>query len=247
MMSSGKANPSRHVVAIGGHSAKFKGKLAPLHRYALGLTDKAKPRVCYIPTACGDSAEMIANFYAGFTPDICEPSHLPLFQNTVEDIPAFLAAQDLIYVGGGNTRNMLTLWRLWGVDTSIRAAWERGTVLAGVSAGGLCWFGNGITDSYAGDVRALPCLGWIPGSFCPHYDSEPGRPPVLERLVAGGDLPDGYAVEDDAAVHFCDGKLIAAVAQVPGKSAYAFARVNGAAKLERLQAVAVGDGEDTQA
>lgn len=233
-MSSGKPEPSRDVVAIGGHSAQFKGKLAPLHRYALGLTDKAKPRVCYIPTASGDSAEGIANFYSGFSPDVCEPSHLPLFQNTVADIPALLGAQDLIYVGGGNTRNMLTLWRLWGVDTAIRAAWENGAVLAGVSAGGLCWFENGITDSYAGDVRELPCLGWVPGSFCPHYNTEPGRPPALERLVAAGALPDGYAVEDDAAVHLRDGKLVAVVAQAPGKSAYAFRREDGATKLERL-------------
>lgn len=243
------------MVAIGGHSAQFKGKLAPLHRYALGLTDKAKPRVCYIPTAAGDSAEGVANFYSGFTPDVCEPSHLPLFQNTVEDIPAFLAAQDLVYVGGGNTRNMLALWRLWGVDTAIRAAWESGAVLAGVSAGGLCWFENGITDSYAGEVRALPCLGWAPGSFCPHYDSEPGRPPVLEHLVAAGALPGGYAVEDDAAIHLRDGKLVAVLAQVPGTSAYAFSRENGIARFERLQATAVydvrkapiGGGEDTSA
>ncbi len=226
------------MVAIGGHSAQFKGKLAPLHRYALGLTNKAKPRVCYIPTAGGDSAEGIANFYAGFAADVCEASHLPLFQNTVEDIRAFLAAQDLIYVGGGNTRNMLTLWRLWGVDAAIHAAWENGTILAGVSAGGLCWFESGITDSYAGEVRELPCLGWVPGSFCPHYDSEPGRPPVLERLVAAGALRDGYAVEDDAAVHLRDGQLVAVVAQVPGKSAYAFSRENGCAQLRRLDAIA---------
>lgn len=239
MKSSGKITSSRDVVAIGGHAAQFKGKLAPLHRYALGLTGKAKPRVCYVPTASGDSAEGIANFYAGFAPDVCEPSHLPLFQNTVEDIPAFLSAHDLIYVGGGNTRNMLTLWRLWGVDTAIRVAWEHGTVLAGVSAGGLCWFESGITDSYAGAVRALPCLGWVPGSFCPHYDSEPSRPPVLERLVAAGALPDGYAVEDDAAVHLRDGKLMAVVAQLPGKSAYSFTRQEGRAQLQRLKAVAV--------
>lgn len=218
---------------------QFKGKLAPLHRYALDLTGAAKPRVCYIPTASGDSAQGVANFYAAFTPEVCEPSHLPLFANTVADIRAFLAAQDLIYVGGGNTRNMLALWRLWGVDAAIRAAWENGTVLAGVSAGGLCWFENGITDSYAGEVRELPCLGWVPGSFCPHYDSEPGRQPVLERLVARGTLPAGYAVEDDAAVHLRDGKLMAVVAELPGKSAYAFTRENDAAVLRRLEAGSV--------
>lgn len=237
MVFSGKESSGHDVVAIGGHSAQFKGKLAPLHRYALGLTGKAKPRVCFIPTASGDSAEGIANFYAGFALDVCEPSHLPLFQNTVADIPGFLAAQDLIYVGGGNTRNMLTLWRLWGVDAAIRSAWEGGAVLAGVSAGGLCWFENGITDSYAGDVRELSCLGWVKGSFCPHYDSEPGRPPALEHLVAAGKLPDGYAVEDDAAVHLRDGKLVAVVAQIAGKSAYAFSRDNGCARLNRLDAI----------
>jgi peptidase E len=220
------------ILAIGGNT-HARGALAPLHSYALELTGKPNPRVCYIPTAGGDSIEGIAYFYSAFAL-VSRATHLPLFQNTVSDVGAFLREHDLIYVGGGNTRNMLALWRMWGVDTAIRAAWENGAVLAGPSAGGLCWFDSGVTDSYPGEFRALPCLGWTPGSFCPHYDSEPGRQPVVQRLLADGTLPAGFAVEDDAAVHVRDGKLVAALAQKAGKSAYAMSSENGAAQVTKL-------------
>ena len=220
------------ILAIGGNT-HARGALAPLQSYALELTGKTNPRVCYISTAGGDSIEGIAHFYSAFAL-VSRASHLPLFQNTVREIGPFLHEQDLIYVGGGNTRNMLELWRMWGVDTAIRAAWDNGTVLAGTSAGGMCWFETSITDSYADEFRALPCLGWAPGGFCPHYDSEVGRQEVVGRLLADGTLPAGYAVEDDAAVHVRDGKLVAALAQKPGKSAYAMSCENGAAQLTKL-------------
>jgi peptidase E len=165
--------------------------------------------------------------------------HLTLFNNTTHDVEALMLLQDVIVVGGGNTRNMLALWEMWGVDRAIRAAWDNGTVLAGQSAGGLCWFESGITDSYPNEFREMSCLGWIPGSFCPHYDSEAGRQPVLDELIASRRLPAGFAVEDDAALHFSDGKLVTVLSQKAGSTAYAVRAENGATRRERLEARAV--------
>ena len=225
------------IVAIGGNSFP-KGTLTPIHRYVLGLARATPPRVCFIPTATGDAQWAIDNFYSAFG-KAGELSHLTLFDNTTLDIEALLVLQDVIVVGGGNTRNMLLLWHAWGVDRAIRAAWDNGTVLAGQSAGGLCWFQSGITDSYPKQFREINCLGWVPGSFCPHYDSEAGRQPVLEELIVAGTLPAGYAVEDDAAIHLRDGKLVNVVSARPGKNAYAVRAENGVMIRELLEAEAL--------
>jgi dipeptidase E len=223
------------IVAIGGNSFP-KGMLTPIQRYVLSLAKGNPPRVCFVPTASGDAQWAIDNFYSAFGSVPSELSHLTLFNNTTRDVGALLLLQDVIVVGGGNTRNMLALWEMWGVDRAIRAAFDNGTVLAGQSAGGLCWFESGITDSYPLEFREMSCLGWIPGSFCPHYDSEPGRQPVLAQLIGGGKLPAGYAVEDDAALHFTDGKLANVLSQKNGAGAYAVRAENGAMLREPLAA-----------
>ena len=147
---------------------------------------RERPRVCFVPTASGDSAEYIAGFYAAFARR-SEASHLALFARTVVDIEAMLLDQDVVYVGGGNTVNMLAVWRVHGVDRALRRAWESGVVMAGVSAGAICWFEGGTTDSFGPDLAGLSDgLGFLPGSFSPHYDGEPGRRPLFRRLVGGG-------------------------------------------------------------
>jgi dipeptidase E len=223
----------RDVVAIGGASAPSSGP-TPIQRYVLSLARRPRPRVCFIPTASGDAQVRIDAFYAAFGSTDCEPAHLGLFANTTRDVAALMREQDVIYVGGGNTRNMLLLWRAWGVDTAIRAAWDDGAVLAGSSAGAICWFESGITDSYAGEFRPLPALGWLTGSYCPHYDSEPGRQPVLERAVIDGSYPPGYAVEDDVGVHIRDGRLENVIAWKPEKYAYTVSAADGALRRERI-------------
>lgn len=220
------------IVAIGGNTFP-KGTLTPIHRYVLSLARGTTPRVCFIPTATGDAQWAIDNFYNAFG-NSGELSHLTLFDNTTVDVEALLVLQDVIVVAGGNTRNMLLLWDAWGVDRAIRKAWDNGTVLAGQSAGGLCWFESGITDSYPKQFREMNCLGWVPGSFCPHYDSEAGRQPVLEQLIVAGTLPAGYAVDDDAAIHLSDGKLVNVLSAKPGKNAYAVRAENGGMARERL-------------
>ncbi|HTX59456.1 MAG TPA: peptidase E, partial [Verrucomicrobiae bacterium] len=214
---------------------------APIHRYVLSLAGVERPNVCYVPTAGGDASEAIDGFYSAFAGIGGVLTHLSVFRNTISDVAALLREQHVIYVGGGNTRNLLLLWAAWGIDTAIRAAWERGAILAGPSAGGLCWFEAGLTDSWPGEFRALACLGWIPGSFCPHYDSEPGRRPVLERAIAARTLPPGYAVEDDAALHIVDGRLFRAVAQRDGQRAYAVRSQSGRFVSEALPMHRLGD------
>ena len=191
-----------------------------LDDYVLSLTGVERPAVCFLATASGDADSYIVAFHAAFPPRRARASHLPLFVRDGSDLRDHLLAQDVIYVGGGNTLNMLAIWRAHGVDAILREAWAAGIVLAGLSAGALCWFEGGVTDSY-GAVDALPDgLGLLPGSMCPHFDSEPGRRPVYVRLVAEGALPAGVAADDNCALRFRGTELAEAVASRDGAGAY---------------------------
>jgi len=211
-----------------------------LIRYFLKQTRTRKPRVCYIGTASGDAEAGVLRFYAGFSRFDCVPTHLPLFARTPRDLESFVLEQDAIFVGGGNTRSLLAVWRDWGLDTHLRAAWERGTVLGGSSAGSICWFEQGLTDSIAGPLVRLDCLGLLPGSNCPHYDSEPLRRPTFRRLVAAGSMPDGMAADDGAALHFVDGRLLRAVANRPRARAWRVRRLGKRAMEARVPTVFLG-------
>jgi dipeptidase E len=195
------------IIAIGG------GALLPdldnllLIDYFLKQTHQRKPKVCFIGTAHGDADAGRLRYYAGMSQFNCTPTHLPLFARTPRDLESLVMEQDAIFVGGGNTRSMLAVWRDWGLDVHLRAAWQRGVVLGGWSAGSICWFEQGITDSIAGPLTALDCLGFLPGSNCPHYDSEKQRRPVYRRLIARGAVAEGYAADDGVALHFIGERL----------------------------------------
>jgi len=195
------------IIAIGGAALPTEPDELLLIDYFLKQTGRRKPRVCFIGTAHGDAEAGRLRFYAGMSRFSCTPTHLPLFARTPRDLESFVLEQDAIFVGGGNTRSMLAVWRDWGLDVHLRQAWERGIVLGGWSAGSICWFEQGITDSVAGPLTALDCLGFLPGSNCPHYDSEKQRRPTFRRLVAGGRVGNGYAADDGVALHFIDGRL----------------------------------------
>jgi dipeptidase E len=198
-----------------------------MHQYLLDLTGVERPRICFIGTASGDNFEYRAAFYAFFARR-AEATHLGLFDRRVDDIEAFLLEQDAIYVGGGNTANMLAIWRAHGVDVAIRKAWEAGVVLAGPSAGAVCWFEGGTTDSFGPEIGALrDGLKFIRGSFCPHYDSESLRRPRYHELVGAGQLPDGYAADDGVGLLFDGRDLREAVACLPGSSAFRVERRRG--------------------
>ena len=214
----------RIVVAMGGGGFSSEPDNPLLDDYVLGVARENRgvdrPRVCFVGTASGDSPVYIANFYAAFARR-AEADHLPLFQRTIQDIEGFILDQDVIYVGGGNTENMLAIWRIHGVDRALRRAWDEGVVLTGLSAGSLCWFETGTTDSYGPQLAALSGgLGLIPGSHSPHYDGEPTRRPVYQRLVREGVLPAGHAADDGAALVFRGTGLAEVVASRPNARGY---------------------------
>jgi len=177
----------QHIVALGGGGFSSEGPGSPIDDYILSLARRKDPRVCFLPTASGDSDTYVANFYRAFSQRSCRPVDLALFRRTVVDLRQFLLEQDVIYVGGGNTANMLAVWRVHGLDAILRECWGSGVVLAGSSAGAICWFEAAVTDSFGLQLAALnDGLRFLPGSACPHYDSEERRRPTYQRLVAAG-------------------------------------------------------------
>jgi peptidase E len=195
---------------------------------------RRRPRICFIPTASGDSLAYIAEFYAAFARRT-DADHLALFDRTVNDIEGLLLRQDVIYVGGGNTANMLALWRLHGVDRALRRAWEAGVVMAGLSAGSLCWFEAGTTDTFGVGLTVLSdCLGLLPGSHAPHYDGEASRRGHFQRLIADGLLPAGYAADDGAALIFHGTDLAEVVTSRPDARGYRVERGSAGKAVETV-------------
>jgi peptidase E len=230
----------RPIVAIGGGG--FASLLEPRHErsaiddlvldLARSRRDVDRPRLCLVATASGDDAGFIGRFHAAFDAR-ADVSHLALFDRHIVDIEGFLVDQDAIYVGGGNTASMLAVWSAHGVDHAMRAAHTEGVVLAGRSAGAICWFASGTTDSYGGPIAAVHGgLELIPGSHSPHYDGEAERRPTYQRLIAEGVLPDGYAADDGVALLFEGPQLTEALAERDGARAYRVERV-GSRVVER--------------
>ena len=189
-----------------------------LDRYVLQHARSPNPTVCFLPTASGDSDGYIVRFYSAFSSLPCRPRHLSLFHQP-SDLATFVSECDVIYVGGGNTQNMLAIWRACGLDSLLRRAWESGTVLCGLSAGAICWFEQGHTDS-AGSLGPMTCLGFLPGSCSPHYDGEPGRRPSYHTLIQQGALSAGYALDDGAALHFTGDTVAHVVTSRPAARAF---------------------------
>lgn len=224
--------PARHVFAMGGAFLADPENNLILETFFKDLTGLDAPRILFIPTASGDNEPYQLRFFQAYTKLGCKPAVLPFFKRTPRDLASFVLAHDAIAVGGGNTRTMLAIWRDWGLDAILRTAYERGTPLGGSSAGSICWFEQGITDSIAGDLTALPCLGFVPGSNCPHYDSEKDRRPAYQAMVRGGAVKAGYAADDGVGLHFIDGAFHQAVANRPKSMAWSV-RLSGDAVDEQ--------------
>jgi peptidase E len=207
----------RRILAMGGGGFTMQDRSAALDRLVLSLTGKPVPKICFLPTASGDGREQTTRFHERFSGWPCEPSVLSLFHLGRDRIDprVHLLEQDVIYVGGGSMRNMLAVWREHGVDVTMRSAWERGIVLAGLSAGAMCWFEGGITMS-GGAPEAAPGLGLVPGSLSVHLDGEPERIPAYREAVGSGALAPGYAVDDCAALVVCGTTVGAFVSSRPG-------------------------------
>lgn len=212
--------PERRLALLGGGFSTDDDGL--LDDWVLDQVRAARPRVCFVPTASGDAPGYVEKFLAAFGSRACEPTVLPLFRRELDDdaLRAFLLSQDVVYVGGGNTANLLAVWRAHGVDRLLYEAFDRGTLLCGISAGANCWAEGSHTDSFA-TLRHLPDgLGLLPGSVCPHYDSEPGRRSSYRAAVATRALAAGWAVEDGVGALFTDGVLTDAVTRTPQARLY---------------------------
>src|SRR5215212_7215193 len=202
----------RHIVGLGG-GGDTPAQTMRLYDHVLALTGKERPRLLYVPTAI---------FYERFARR-CEGSVLKTFPWPPEDLREVVLAQDAVVVSGGNTANMLAIWRVHGIDAALREAWEQGVVLFGASAGMICWFEHGVTDSFGPQLESMACLGWLRGSACPHYDGEERRRPRYRELVDGG-LADGIAADDGVGLHYVGTELREVVTCRPGAAAYRVTR-----------------------
>ena len=213
----------RRIVAMGGggFSGGRHGHDPALDRYVLDVAERPRCRICLLPTAGGDTEEQIQRFYRAFHELPCEPTHLSLFRLGTKpvDLRALLLGQDVVYVGGGSLLNLLAIWRAHGVDAILREAWERGVVLAGLSAGSMCWFTAGVTTGF-GVPRAVEGLGFLPASNSVHYSSEPERRACFVEAIRTESVPPGYAVDDGAALLFRGADLAEAVTARPHAGAW---------------------------
>ena len=218
-----------------GATGPFHWRRGPLVEHALELAGTPdQPRICHVGTAHGDNVLGIAGFYRAFAGSGARTSHLELFSMpNVDDVRAHLLGQDVIWVGGGSVANLLAVWRVHGLDTILRECWETGVVLAGVSAGSICWHVGGTTDSFGPALRAVTNgLGLLPYGNGVHYDSEEQRRPLLHRLVAEGTLPTSYATDDGVGLSYQGTELLEAVADRRGVAAYKVERGDDGAAVE---------------
>jgi len=227
------------IVAMGGGGFSMEPTNPLLDDFILSLASRQPPRVCFLPTAGGDSPAYVARFYRSLSAR-CIASDLTLIDSALPRRPtessnlgAFVAEHDIFYVGGGNTAHLLALWRVHGLDTLLRDAWLRGAILCGVSAGMNCWFDASITDSFGSLAVLNDGLGLLEGSACPHYDGDAKRRPAFQRAVGEG-LPAGYAADDGVGLHFVGRKFMGAVSSRPDARGYRVASRAGVVAEEPL-------------
>ena len=234
-MTAQPADVAGQIVAIGGGGFSDAERLTPLDHFLLELTGKERPRVCFLGTASGDAERYAAKFFRAYA-GVAQASDLVLFGAPTREEVARLVDQDLVFVGGGNTANMLAVWRLHGVDVALRQAWQSGTVLAGISAGAICWFEACLTDSFGTGLAALADgLALLPGSACPHLHDDAARRARYAEEIGAGRLPPGYGIDDGAALHFQGRELKAVVSELVGRSASRFELHDGEATEIRLE------------
>jgi dipeptidase E len=199
-------------------------------RYMAALTGKRRPRICYLPTASADSTDNIVNFFEQCAELDVEPHVQRSFIESLSQSQGWddvLLSMDGIVCSGGNTLNQQAIWKAQGIDVVLKAAWDKGVVLGGASAGSLCWFEEGTTDSRPKALSVVTCLGFLPGSHSPHYDAEPGRRPLYHKLIGSGVMKPGYACDNDAGIYFEDTTVKRIVATRAGAKVYFVSTVIG--------------------
>ena len=191
---------TKNIVAIGGGGfGRSLGSLF-IEKYIISLVSKKRPKICFIPTASGDNDLYKLNFYRAFSKLDCITSHIDFFSRT-ENLEEKVLTQDIIYVGGGNTKSMLAVWKEWNLNKILREAYKSGIVMSGVSAGAICWFDKGITDSFASKLEIIDCLGIVEGIACPHFDEEKAREPYVNELILNKIIKSCICIEGNCALH----------------------------------------------
>lgn len=229
-------NRAPTIIPMGGGGFSMEPENLALDRYILAETDSQRPKVTFLPTASGDADGYVERFYKSFGTLDCEPSHIGLFQREIDDLREHVLAQDVVYVGGGNCWNMLLLWRAHGLDEILREAWQSGVVMCGLSAGSICWFEQGTTDSFGLPLRPLlNGLGFLQGSHCPHYDGEPTRRPTYKGWVADGTLLRGLALDDGVGMKFVGEDAVECVSSRVGARAYLVSSIDGGVEETEIE------------
>ncbi len=195
----------KQIIAIGGGGFGRNISTCLIEKYILSVSNNKTPNICFLPTATGDNDSYTVRFYSLFNRLNCNPSHINFFKRTI-DIYDHTMNQDIVFVGGGNTKSMLAVWTDWGMDNILKQAYNKGVIMSGVSAGAICWFTSGITDSWDNKLSILPCLNFISGTCCPHYDEEAARIPYVDKVLRQGKISDCISIEGGAAIHFINGK-----------------------------------------
>jgi dipeptidase E len=224
----------RQIVAFGGGGFSMERGNALLDDYVLSLSERQRPRICFLPTASGDADHYVVRFYRAFDPSRCEPSHVSLFRrdHRIEDVHRRILSSDIVYVGGGSVISLLGAWRAHGLDVTLRRAWERGVIMCGLSAGSLCWFAEAVS-AFHGPPQWIQGLGLLPHSNCVHLDAEPERQSAYSEMLAAG-MVDGFAAEDGAALHFVGDRLARVISSRPEARAYRMRRAGDAVVSEAL-------------
>ena len=209
----------RQIIAIGGGGFGRVIKDLKIENYIKSQCKSDSPKICFIPTATGDDNQYIENFYKAFDSIGCKTSHIDFFKRTI-NLVEHIPKQDIIFVGGGNTKSMLAVWKDWGLDVLLEEAYKNGVIMCGVSAGAICWFNKGITDSWADDLAIMDCLGFVDGVCCPHYDEEPARRPYVKDKLDRADFDECIGVEGNAALHIINEESYKSVNFGDNKNSY---------------------------
>ena len=226
----------KQIIAIGGGGFGRNPNQSKIEEYILNSVNSSKPNVCFIPTASAEDKAYTVNFYSVFSKFDTKLTHINFFQRTPR-LDSIINKQDIIFVGGGNTKSMLAVWKEWKLDKLLLKAYNRGTVLCGVSAGAICWFTEGITDSWASNLNVMDCMDFVSGCCCPHYDGEKDRRPSVHSLIENNQIEICYAIEDGSALHFKDGKIFQNVDFMNGKNSYIVSKEDSIISEKKINSV----------
>ena len=236
---------SSQIIALGGGGVGLDKFNLAIDNYKIKASGEKNPKIAFLPTAVGDSAFAIEKFYRVFPPERAIASHLPLFSRDSRDLEDYLLNQNIIEVSGGNTANMLAIWKIHGIDKILKKAWENGIILTGASAGMICWYECSVTDSFGPSSSLVSGiglnnrtmlkelnsgLGFLKGSACPHYNGEEDRRPTYEKLIKNKILSDGIALDDYVGAHYKNNKLIRLITPKNGSKGYKVSLENNVVK-----------------